>query len=103
MDAFAPCAGCAMRWLHQLSTNFAGAFDDDDVTHVAGDVDPVRDLDIIFHELRAKDLEQLNKKIAGIEKTAGRDGDKRKKLEYVSEMLTVFINKPPVIGVLLPT
>lgn len=63
---------------------FLGAFEDDEVTHIEGDVDPVRDLDIIFNELRAKDLEQLNKRLAAIEKTAGRDGDKHKKAEYVS-------------------
>ena len=33
------------------------AFDDDDIIHVEGDVNPVRDLDIIHNELRLKDLE----------------------------------------------
>lgn len=33
---------------------FSGAFDDDDVTHVEGDVNPVRDLEIILDELRLK-------------------------------------------------
>lgn len=69
-----------------MSDCFAGAFEDEEVTHVEGDIDPVRDLDIIFHELRAKDLEQLNKRLAAIEKTAGRDGDKKKKAEYVSKL-----------------
>ena len=31
-----------------------GAFDDDDIIHVEGDVNPVRDLDIIHNELRLK-------------------------------------------------
>lgn len=41
----------------------AGAFDDDDVTHVEGDVNPVRDLEIISEELRLKDQQYLSKNI----------------------------------------
>ena len=33
---------------------FLGAFEDDDVTHVEDDVNPVRDLEIISEELRKK-------------------------------------------------
>ena len=36
-----------------------GAFEDADVTHVEGDVDPIRDLEIIHEELRLKDEEYL--------------------------------------------
>jgi len=35
------------------------AFEDDDVTHVEGDVNPVRDAEIIMEELRLKDMEYL--------------------------------------------
>ena len=31
-----------------------GVFEDDDVTHIEGDVNPIRDLDIILEELRLK-------------------------------------------------
>lgn len=40
-----------------------GAFEDEDVTHVEGDVNPVRDLDIISSELRLKDMEYLGKRL----------------------------------------
>ena len=40
-----------------------GTFEDDDVTHVEGDVNPVRDLDIISEELRLKDEQYLIKQI----------------------------------------
>ena len=40
-----------------------GAFDDDDVTHVEGEVNPVRDLEIISEELRLKDVQYLAKNI----------------------------------------
>ncbi|XP_030829845.1 obg-like ATPase 1 [Strongylocentrotus purpuratus] len=35
------------------------AFEDEEVTHVDGDINPVRDLDTIFNELRLKDIEYL--------------------------------------------
>eukprot|EP01086_Lenisia_limosa_P000928 TRINITY_DN11638_c0_g1_i1.p1 TRINITY_DN11638_c0_g1~~TRINITY_DN11638_c0_g1_i1.p1 ORF type:complete len:274 (-),score=115.04 TRINITY_DN11638_c0_g1_i1:53-874(-) len=37
------------------------AFKDEDVVHVEGDVDPVRDLEIISSELRLKDIEAVEK------------------------------------------
>jgi len=40
-----------------------GAFEDDDVTHVEGDVNPVRDLDIISEELRLKDIQYITNKM----------------------------------------
>nr|CAH7751630.1 unnamed protein product [Callosobruchus chinensis] len=60
------------------------AFEDDDVTHVEGEVNPVRDLDIISEELRLKDEDTLNKNLEKLEKTVGRGGDKKLKPEYVS-------------------
>lgn len=37
------------------------AFDDDEIVHVEGEIDPVRDLQIIHEELRLKDEDFLNK------------------------------------------
>lgn len=58
------------------------AFEDDDVTHVEGEVDPVRDLEIIGEELRLKDEDSLMKKLEGLERTVLRGGDKKLKPEY---------------------
>ena len=41
----------------------SGAFDDEDVTHVEGDINPVRDLEIIHEELRLKDEQYLSKQL----------------------------------------
>jgi len=76
------------------------AFEDDEVVHVEGDVDPVRDLDVIFHELRAKDLEQLNKRLEVVAKQ--KDRDKYMKAEYevlmkVKDLLETQ-NKPVRFG-----
>jgi obg-like ATPase 1 len=60
------------------------AFSDDDVTHVEGDVNPIRDLEIIHEELRLKDEEFLGKHLDGLEgaaKRAGKNMDKNKVAE----------------------
>lgn len=57
-------------------------FEDEDVTHVEGDVNPVRDIDIINEELRKKDEEYLLGIIDKMERTVLRGGDKKMKPEY---------------------
>lgn len=52
------------------------AFSDEDVIHVEGDVDPVRDLEIIFNELRLKDIERLTKALPDAEAKLSRAGNK---------------------------
>ncbi|XP_037780700.1 obg-like ATPase 1 [Penaeus monodon] len=61
---------------------FQVLFDDDDVTHVEGDVNPVRDLEIILDELRLKDIEYVEGAYDKLEKLAVRGGDKKLKPEY---------------------
>jgi GTP-binding protein YchF len=53
----------------------ARCFEDDDVTHVEGRVDPIADLDIIETELMLADLESLEKRVVNLEKRA-KGGDK---------------------------
>src|SRR6476469_2011421 len=50
-------------------------FEDDNVIHVDGSVDPIRDKEIIDIELQLKDLESVDKKISRIEKQAKTDKD----------------------------
>ncbi|XP_059611319.1 obg-like ATPase 1 [Phlebotomus argentipes] len=64
--------------------HLARAFDDDDVTHVEGEVNPVRDLDIISEELRLKDVDKLNKDLEKLERAVVRGNDKKLKPEYDS-------------------
>jgi len=63
-------------------------FSDDNVTHVAGQVDPLSDIDTIDTELMLKDLETVQKGIARVEKLA-RAGDKDAKtqLELLNTVL----------------
>ena len=62
---------------------FLGCFDDEEIVHVEGDVNPARDLEIIHDELRLKDLEFIRKQLDPMEKTAARSSDKKRKFEYV--------------------
>jgi GTP-binding protein YchF len=57
-------------------------FDDDNVTHVDGSVDPVRDKQIIDMELQIKDLETVDARIAKVQKQAQTGGDKSAKRLY---------------------
>nr|CAB3264559.1 obg-like ATPase 1 [Phallusia mammillata] len=58
------------------------AFDDAEVVHVEGEVNPVRDMEIIQEELRLKDVEHLTKRLAELEKVYTRGGEKKYKLEF---------------------
>lgn len=57
-------------------------FDDDNVVHVDGSVDPVRDKEIIDTELQLKDLETIESRIAKVQKQAQTGGDKQAKAVY---------------------
>lgn len=57
-------------------------FDDDNVTHVDGRVDPVRDKEIIDAELQLKDLETIDARISKVEKQAKTGGDKDAKIAF---------------------
>ena len=62
-------------------------FDDGNVIHVDGSVDPVRDKEVIDMELQLKDLETVEKKMGGIERKA-KTGDKdASKIFSVYELL----------------
>lgn len=52
------------------------AFDEADVTHVEGDVNPIRDLEIIHQELRLKDLEFIQKNVVSLQTAVTRAGVK---------------------------
>lgn len=57
-------------------------FDDDNITHVDGSVNPVRDKEIIDTELQLKDLETIQSRIQKVEKQAKTGGDKDAKRTF---------------------
>ncbi len=65
-------------------------FDNEDITHVEGNINPLRDIQIIETELLLKDLEKLNKRLVKIQKMS-KSGDKLAKQEV--ELLNRAIEK----------
>ena len=57
-------------------------FEDSNIIHVDGSVDPKRDIDTINLELLFADLEVLDRRIARTAKSAKAGADKRAKMEY---------------------
>src|SRR5258708_35350551 len=58
-------------------------FDNDNIIHVGGKVDPIADKEIIDTELQLKDLESVEKKISRVERTA-KSGDVKAKKELAA-------------------
>lgn len=56
-------------------------FDDDNIVHVEGKIDPKSDIEIIETELILKDLDTIDKRLDRTEKSL-KTGDKKIKLEY---------------------
>jgi len=73
-------------------------FEDPDVTHVDGTVDPIRDLETIAEELILKDLEMTNKKKEQLERELSHKKDKRKsdELEVVMKVLKLLEARTPI-------
>jgi ribosome-binding ATPase len=57
-------------------------FENDNITHVDGSINPVRDKEIIDMELQLKDLETIDSRINKVQKQAQTGGDKQAKALY---------------------
>ncbi|GAM41369.1 GTP binding protein [Talaromyces pinophilus] len=64
-------------------------FDDAEIIHVEGDVDPVRDLNIISEELRLKDIEFTEKALENLAKQTRRGGQSLEMKKLKEEEATV--------------
>ncbi|NET54991.1 MAG: redox-regulated ATPase YchF [Symploca sp. SIO2E6] len=67
-------------------------FDDDDIIHVSGSVDPVRDIEVINLELGLADLAQVERRIERTRKQARSNKDAKLELE-VLEKLSAGLNE----------
>lgn len=67
-------------------------FEDDNITHVEGDINPIRDIEIIETELILSDLQQIEKKIDKLSRQA-KSGDKEAKLQLdVASLLSKHLD-----------
>ncbi len=71
------------------------AFDDEDIQHFEGDIDPIRDLEIIRDELMEKDLQLINRSLEELNKTIGRTNDKemKAKRDMLEKIKTMYAEK----------
>jgi len=60
-------------------------FDNQEVSHVEGSVDPLRDMEIIHTELRLKDMETIDKALVPVRRISKADPDKRQDLEALEK------------------
>lgn len=71
-------------------------FDDAEIIHIEGDVDPVRDLQIILDELRLKDIEFAKKHLEGVDKIVKRGGqslevkNKKEEAAFVERLIKLL-------------
>ena len=71
-------------------------FEDGDITHVEGAVDPVRDIETIETELMLADLESLEKRIIALEKKAkGGDKDAKELADIINRCLVLLREGKP--------
>jgi len=74
------------------------AFEDEDVMHNEGEVNPIRDMEIINDELFLKDIAHINKSIGEVEKVISRSNSKphKEELEVLQRCLVLLDAKTPI-------
>jgi GTP-binding protein YchF len=66
-------------------------FEDTDVTHVEGKIDPIADIETVETELMLADLESLEKRVVALEKRAkGNDKEAKETLDLVNRSLPLL-------------
>lgn len=75
-------------------------FEDDDITHVEGSVDPLRDLTTIETELLLADMESLERRVTALEKkTKGNDPEAKALLPIAQKVLAALQEGKPAKSV----
>jgi GTP-binding protein YchF len=70
-------------------------FENDDITHVEGNVDPLRDAEIIETELVLADMESLEKRLPNLEKKARKEKELIPVIEAMQKVLEVLAAGDP--------
>jgi len=71
-------------------------FEDTDVTHVEGKIDPINDIETIETELMLADLDSLEKRVDALEKKAkGNDKEAKEALDLINRSLTLLRDGKP--------
>ncbi len=79
-------------------------FEDPDVTHVEGRVDPLRDAELVDTELLLADIESLERQRDGLVRRArGQDREAKARLELIERILPAMGEGTPARALALPT
>ncbi len=70
--------------------NVVRCFEDENITHVEGLVDPLRDIELIQLELIIADMESLEKRITNMEKKAKNDKDLQAQIIVAKKVLEIL-------------
>jgi len=70
--------------------NVVRCFEDENITHVEGNLDPIRDIELIQLELIFADLESLEKRIPNMQKKAKTDKEILKELNIANQILEIL-------------
>jgi GTP-binding protein YchF len=70
-------------------------FDDDDIIHVSGSVDPVRDIEVINLELALADLTQVEKRVERLRKQAKNNKEAAEEMEILERILPILNDGKP--------
>lgn len=70
-------------------------FDNDDIIHVSGSVDPLRDIEVINLELGLSDLSQVERRMERTRKQARKDKDAQLELEALEKVAAVLNEGKP--------
>ncbi len=76
----------------QAIVHVVRAFEDPDIVHVDGDINPVRDIEIINMELMLSDIEVLNRRLERSKRAAKGDKKKLQEVELIEKVLETLEN-----------
>jgi GTP-binding protein YchF len=74
-------------------------FDDDDIIHVSGSVDPIRDIEVIDLELGLSDLAQIERRIDRARKQARNSKEAQAEVEVLERLVAVLNEGQPARSV----
>ncbi|MEL6250112.1 MAG: redox-regulated ATPase YchF [Cyanobacteria bacterium J06554_6] len=70
-------------------------FENEDIIHVEGSIDPVRDAEVINLELALADLEQIEKRLERVRKQARKDKEAQAEVEVLEKVLPLLEDGKP--------
>ncbi len=83
--------------------NVIRCFEDENITHVEGSVDPIRDIELIQLELIISDMESLEKRIPAMEKKLKVDKEIAAQIEVAKKVLEVLKDGKAARNVVIKT